>query len=270
MIDLHIHSSHSDGSDTPAQIAELAHRLNLSVIAITDHDSVDGIVEGKSETEKRGIKFIPGVELSTKHNNRNMHLLGYFIDWENPELNKILKFLREARLERAGRIIQLLKDNGVIISLEEVKKESDKGSVGRVHIAKTLLKKRMVRNLSEAFDTFLSAGKPAYVEKEVLQFEDAVSLIKKCDGLAFIAHPGIEQLYDRMDELVMLGLSGVEIYHPHHNEDDVKIFKNYAEANGLLCSGGSDYHGENSSSNKMLGQIRVPDEYADKLFASRP
>lgn len=270
MIDLHIHSIHSDGSDTPAKIVELAERLNLSTIAITDHDSVNGTTEGKRESEQRGIRFIPGVELSAKHENKNIHLLGYFIDWKNEELNRILKSLRDARVERAGKIIQLLKDMGATISFEDVKKISGQASVGRVHIAKALLKKGLVRSLSEAFNVYLSCGKPAYVEKDVLELKEAVNLIKKCGGLAFIAHPGIEQLHDRMDDLVRLGISGIEIYHPNHSEGDIAFFKEYAKAKNLLCSGGSDFHGENSSSNKILGKPPIPNDYADKLFAAKP
>lgn len=269
MIDLHIHSSHSDGSYAPHQIAQMASELNLTAISITDHDSVDGVVDGKLVSEKLKVKFIPGVEISTKYQNKGVHLLGYFIDWTNIELSKTLKHLRTARIKRANKTLDILKNKGLSISYEEVQKISDKGSVGRVHIAKALLARGYVRSISEAFDLYLAAGRPAYVEKEVLQLGEAINLIRDSGGFAFIAHPGIEKLYDCLDKFVGLGVYGVEVYHPNHTEDDIVFFKEYAKRKNLLCSGGSDFHGENSSTKKVLGQISVPDKYADKLFEAR-
>lgn len=265
MIDLHLHSTYSDGSHTPAELVGLARAANMAAISLTDHDNVGGLDEATAEARIKNIKFIPGIELSSKFRGRNIHLLGYFIDWHNKDLTSKLKELREARVVRIHELIDRLNNNNVNIKFEDIDGVSDRSSIGRVHVAKALYKKQLVRSVSEAFKKYLVPGTKTYVDKKVLPAEESIEVIKKAGGLAFIAHPGIEKLNNHIDQLVDLGIDGIEVYHPNHRMDDIIFFEDYVNKKQLLCSGGSDFHGTNSSLKKVVGGIFVPDACASKM-----
>lgn len=267
MIDLHLHSTFSDGSNTPAELVKLAKDAGLSTLSITDHDNVGGLAEGQDAALKLDIKFIPGIEMSSKFMDRNIHLLGYGIDYSNAELTGKIDELRRARVERTHQIIERLNKKNLVIRYEDVNEGgTDNYSIGRVHIGKALYKKNYVRSVGEAFKKYLVPGTDTYVEKKVLPARDAIDIIKKAGGLVFIAHPGIEKLNNHMDDLIKMGIDGVEVYHPNHRFDDILFFEDYTSKRQLLCSGGSDYHGSNSSLKKVVGGIFVPDKCAEHII----
>lgn len=269
MIDLHLHSTYSDGSNTPAELVELCHKAGLSALSITDHDNIGGLPEAKKAAKQAGIKFIPGIELSSRFVDQNIHLLGYFIDYGNQALKTELENLRIARIERAHEIIKRLNKKGIHISFEDMDGIGDLSSVGRVHIGKALYKNRYVNSVGDAFKRYLVPGTETYVEKKILPAQEAIDIVKNAGGLVFIAHPGIEKLNNRMDELVGMGIDGIEVYHPNHKMDDIIYFEDYINKNKLLCSGGSDYHGSNSALNKVIGGIFVPDICAERIIARK-
>jgi predicted metal-dependent phosphoesterase TrpH len=188
-VDLHLHTTASDGVMTPSEIVRYAKSKGLQAIAITDHDTIEGLEEGLLEGEKIGFEVVPGVEISAEHSPGSMHLLGYFLDIHHPLLKGKLDYLQKARAERNPKIIENLNRLGVRISYEEVVKASGGGQVGRPHFAQVLIEKGYVRSFQEAFDRFLKKGAPAYVDKVRFKPEQAISFIKESGGVAVLAHP---------------------------------------------------------------------------------
>ena len=272
MVDLHMHSSFSDGSDTPTQLVEKAKRLGLTAIALTDHDTIDGIPEFIMAGKQLGMITVPGVEISVDTklpNNGHMHMLGLFIDPQSKRLKETLDYLRTQRNIRAEKIIRKLNELGVSITLEELLEEAGEGSIGRPHVAKILVRKGVVSSIQEAFDIYLAKGKPAYMDKVKLGEEDAITMIHDAGGLAILAHAHLMN-YDTFDEarqrileLKSIGLDGFEIYYSTMPEEYTRGLIELANQEGFVVSGGSDYHGANKDNIEMgtgLGTLHVPDE----------
>ncbi len=272
MVDLHMHSNFSDGSDSPTQLVEKAKQLGLTAIALTDHDTIDGIPEFLEAGERLGIHTVPGVEISVDTklpNNGHMHMLGLFIDPKGKKLKEALDYLRTQRNLRAEKIIRKLNELGVNITLEELLEEAGEGSIGRPHVAKILVRKGVVGSIQEAFDIYLAKGKPAYMDKVKLGEEDAIQMIHDAGGFAILAHPHLmnyptfEEARERIMQLREIGLDGFEIYYSTMPEEYTRGLIELAKAEGFVVSGGSDYHGANKDNIEMgtgLGNLSVPDE----------
>ena len=277
-IDLHLHTTASDGVMTPSELVRYAKAKGLRAIAITDHDTIEGLEEGLSEGERIGFEVIPGLEISVKHSPGSMHLLGYFLDIHHPLLTERLQYLQQARAERNPKIAEKLKELGVKVTYEEVLKASGGGQVGRPHFAQVLMEKGYVRTFQEAFDRFLKKGAAAYVEKVRFAISEALHFIKDAGGVAVLAHPntlgvkGHAALEDLVLQLVKEGLQGIEVYYPEHSPLEVAQYKVLAERHGLLATGGTDYHGMEGNELDIgvgRGEMRLPYSIVESLRAAR-
>jgi predicted metal-dependent phosphoesterase TrpH len=266
-IDLHSHTTASDGGMAPEELVARAVDLGIEVLAITDHDTTDGIPPALVEAQRRGITVVPGVEISTLSGRDEIHLLGYFLDLENPELQALLAHTRAARLERAQGMLARLASFGLPVEWERlIEIAGEGGSVGRPHVAATLLEAGHVTSYAEAFDLWIGRGRPAYVERYKLTPEDAIQLVHESGGLAVLAHPFI---YDRngtckagldlkrgLPRLQEAGLDGIEVYYPHYPRRVSRHLLAMAIQYGLLITGGSDFHG--GFLGNGLGSVAVP------------
>ena len=244
--DLHIHTTASDGTDSPEAVVALASGKGFSIIAITDHDTMRGVPEAVAAGEKYGVRVIGGVEISAG-GQTEVHVLGYGVR-DVERLEQTLTLMRDKRAERMAGMVEKLRALGVDVTLDEVTALSG-GSVGRSHLARVLIDKGVVRDVREAFAKYLSPGKPAYVEREKLGVQQAVRLIADCGGLPVIAHPGQNrgESYwgrERFHALKAYGLRGIEVYHMAHGAAQAAAFERIARAENLLVTGGSDYHGK--------------------------
>jgi predicted metal-dependent phosphoesterase TrpH len=278
-VDLHCHSTASDGTLSPAHVVRLARDSQLSGLALTDHDTVGGLREAHDEAEKLGIDFIPGIEISAEYPHPgHLHILGYGVDPQSPVLVDLTRRLLEGRDNRNPRIIARLQELGVAITMEEAEAEAgkqrgDAKPLGRPHIAAILLRKGYVSSIKQAFDKYLAPGGLAYFDKERLTSREALEMIRQSGGLPVLAHPvqlrtqNDAQLERIVKDLVDLGLAGIEIYHSDHTPDLVDEYRTLANRFGLLMTGGSDFHGSNKVDIQLgiaRGQ-RVPRELFDQL-----
>jgi 3',5'-nucleoside bisphosphate phosphatase len=247
-LDLHLHTIHSDGSCTPTEVVNMAHQAGVTALAITDHDIMTGVVEAMEAGQQCGIEIIPGVEISSLSGTSELHILGYFLDRQDPDLLARLKTLRDGRHLRNPQIIERLQTLGIDITYDEVRALAGSDSVGRPHIARALMDKRVVASAKEAFDRFLADGKPAYVPRELPSPAEAIRWIKEARGLAVLAHPTwvkvTEQpLVNLVRQLKADGLDGVEVYYSTHAARQTREYLSLAQQLGLLVTGGSDFHG---------------------------
>ncbi len=248
-VDLHVHTTASDGTMSPTEVVRYAKEKGLRAMAITDHDTVEGIEEGVQEGERLNLEVIPGVELSVDFPKGTMHLLGYYIDPNCAELADKLVVVQQARAERNIKMIKKLQGLGIEIDFSEVKKFSEHGQIGRPHFAYIMVQNGYARNIQDAFDRFLCKGGPAYVEKLKFPPEEAIGFIIKAGGIAVLAHPFTlnqpkeKELEDLVVELKEKGLEGIEVYHPEHTEGQKRFYRYLAQRHGLFISGGSDFHG---------------------------
>lgn len=262
--DFHIHTIFSDGLLKPEEVVAKAKEQELSVIAIADHDAVDGVEPAIRTGKELGIEVIPSVELSSIYDNIDIHILGYFIDYKNPELLVFLKKVQVQRTLRAKRIIEKLKEQGVELSVERVLELAGTGSVGRPHIAQALFERGYINSFDEAFYRFIGYHSPAYVPKMEISPGEAIELINHFSGISVVAHPGTMRRDDVIYHLIEEGISGIEVWHPEHNEAQVEYYLELAIKNRLLITGGSDCHGGRKGK-LFLGEIRVPYEYYEEL-----
>jgi len=273
-VDLHCHSTASDGTLSPAEVVALAVSCGLSALALTDHDTIGGVAEAAEAAAKSGIDFMPGIEISCDvPRPATMHLLGYGVDLVSPVLLDLTTRLIGGRNDRNPRIIQKLNELGVAITMEEVEAEAGGNVVGRPHIAAILHRKGYVSSIKQAFDKYLAQGAPAYFDKERLTARQAIELVQQSGGLAVLAHPvqlrteNDAQLERIVKDLTDLGLAGIEVIHSDHDAALVEKYTSLADRYGLLKTGGSDFHGTNKK-NISLGTAngrRVPREFFDRL-----
>jgi len=276
LVDLHSHTTCSDGSATPAELVRLAASAAAAAIAITDHDTVEGLSEGRAAADKAGIEFIPGVEISAEFEPGTMHILGYLVDESDKNLNAALEGLRLARRERNPRIAARLQDLGMDISYDEVANLAGNEVVGRPHFASLMVRKGYVTSIKEAFDRFLAKGAPAYVEKERLSPSDSIALIHKAGGVAVLAHPyqmklNDDDTKDQIGHLKDLGLDGIEAIYSRLGPSERDRYANLAREMGLLVTGGSDFHGTFKPDISLvngLGDLEVPYELLLEMKAS--
>jgi 3',5'-nucleoside bisphosphate phosphatase len=269
-VDLHLHSKFSDGLNLPTELVRMAAAKGLVAISLTDHDSLDGVNEAIAAGRESGLEVVSGVELSCEFEGRDLHVLGYGVPPEDAGFEEMLKRFRETRHKRGLAIIEKLNALGVPIDAEDVIKKSGEGSLGRPHIAAVLRENGVVSTPTEAFDRFIAEGGPAYVPKYKMSPGDAVRHIHAARGLAFIAHPGI--FLENVGELYTLiaeGFDGIEVYHPKHGGTTVRQLGAIAEAEGLLVSGGSDFHGF-AGRDLPLGALDVPYELLERIKQRLP
>ena len=264
-VDLHTHSTASDGSRPPREVVRAAHALGLAAIALTDHDTVAGLADAEAEGQSLGVRVVPGVELSAVERDVETHLLGLHLG-DVHRLDARLDALRTMRLSRAERIVARLNELGVKVSIEDVLAQSGGGAVGRPHIARALVNDGWATDLRDAFDRYLGNGRAAYVPKDRLPIEDAIAMIHDAGGVAVLAHPGASGTRARIEALVNHGLDGVEVRHPSHSSEDVVRLQALVDHFRLVPSGGSDWHGL-SEGGRALGGMRIPFAWLERQDA---
>lgn len=274
MIDLHSHSNLSDGTDAPAELVRKAYAAGVRILALTDHDCTDGLAEAESAAaELRGMEVVPGVELSCLYGQQEIHILGYFLDPTEPTLQSRLVELREARLTRADRMLDKLDTIGIRLNRDRVREIAGQGSFGRPHIARALMEVGQVGSISEAFDRYLTSGKPAYVERMRLEVPEAITLIRRAGGAASIAHPLDYEdldLPELLQAAAAVGLAGLEAHYGRYRGDQIDRLVALAESYNLVPTGGSDYHGVNKQGEGVaLGDADVPIGSLTRLRARR-
>ena len=259
--DLHTHSTASDGSAAPAALIAQARSAGLAMIALTDHDTVDGLAEAREAGREQGVAVVVGVELSATEGDREVHLLGLHLE-QMETLEPALANLRGARRRRADTMVEVLRNLGVTLSIEAVLAEAGSGAVGRPHVARALIAGGWARDQHDAFDRYLGSGRPAFVAKQHLTVVDAIRLVHAAGGVAVLAHPGREGTLARLTELRTLGLDGVEVRHPGHSAEDQARLAALAEHLDLVPSGGSDWHGAVEGA-RVLGAVTIPTAWVD-------
>jgi predicted metal-dependent phosphoesterase TrpH len=268
-IDLHTHSTASDGIYSPTELLHRAKDIGLRVVALTDHDSTDGLLEAAQVASKLDIELIPGIEINTDVAGGEVHVLGYFPEYERPAFQAVLKVLRDARERRGQRMVELLNEQGIAVSWERVR-EIAQGSVGRPHVAKALLEAGYVKTIGEAFDTYIGKGCYAYVPRYRLTPVDAVHLIVSANGLPVIAHPvelpGLAELRSWLPELCEAGMAGLETYYGPYTTAEEQALRALAYEFQLIPTGGTDFHGPGIHPTPLGGRP-VPPEAVERLKA---
>ena len=261
-VDLHMHSTASDGSATPADLVVAAAAAGLATVALTDHDTIDGVAEARAAGVERGVEVIAGVELSAFEDDRETHLLGLHLT-NIDRIADALATFRRSRRTRAEQIVSVLNGLGVPVTLEAVLAEAAGGAIGRPHIARALIAGGWARDSRDAFDRYLGYKRPAFVPKLTLGLAEAIDLVHAGGGLAVLAHPGGAGNRQWLETLAALGLDGVEVRHPGHSAEDIARLGALTEFLGLVPSGGSDWHGATSGT-RVLNAMRVPEEWLQR------
>jgi len=268
-VDLHIHTTISDGRFSPAEIVGKAAELGLAIIALTDHDTVDGIVPALEAAKKfPQLKIIPAVEVSTDVPSGEVHVLGYFIDYTSQELAETLVRFRDSRERRAQGMVTKLAGQGIQIDWQRVREIAGDGSIARPHIAQAMLEKGYISSIKEAFDKYIARDGPAYVEREKMTPAEAVALIVRTQGLPVMAHPfTVPDPEALVIEMKAAGLVGLEAYYNGYTTDEISRLVSLADRHGLIATGGSDYHGLGGIGETMIGGVEVPMASVERLIA---
>lgn len=263
LFDLHTHTNCSDGLLTPKELVQKSSALGLSGIAITDHDSVDGIREAIIESRTiKNFKVIPGIELSCIEDDEEIHILGYFIDHESPALRDALIQIKNERWLRGEKILKKLELLGIKLPIGSIIAEAKtNGFIGRATIARNLIEHGYAHSITEAFNLFLDKDRPAYVERYDLRVKDAIELIHSIGGISVLAHPGLLLKRETVTFCIEKGIMGIECFHTKHSREDTEFFSKLCIRNGLLQTGGSDYHGDE----EILGTITIDLDQLPKL-----
>lgn len=271
-LDLHLHTTFSDGSRTPTDVLALASKANVSAVAITDHDTVNGLPEAIQAGRTLGIEVVPGIELSSRWGNTEVHILGYFLDWNNAELHRHLTRFQDARHVRNPRIIEKLNSLGVHLTYDDVKILAGDASIGRPHIARVLIEKGYVTSAKEAFDRYLADGALAHVPRELPEPAEAIAVIRAARGVAVLAHPSwldrSEGIYKISEQLKAAELGGIEVYYSTHRPEQTETYLDVARRLDLLVTGGSDFHGVTKPDIEVgigRGQLKVPEAVLEPL-----
>ncbi len=264
-----MHSNASDGRCSPSQLVQKAASIGLRYISLADHDTVDGIPEAlAAATDFPQLMVIPCVEISTDTSSGEVHVLGYFLDYRDRELGEHLRKFRESRQNRAQRMVAKLADMGIKVDWGRVKEIAGQGAIGRPHIAQAMLEKGHISTIKEAFIHYIGQGGPAYVERDKMTPAEAVDLILRARGLPVLAHPfTIIEPETMIANLIPAGLAGIEAYYGNSTPEEVHRFVNLAKRHNLIVTGGSDYHGLDDASEKMMGSVAVPLQCVEDLIA---
>jgi 3',5'-nucleoside bisphosphate phosphatase len=265
--DLHVHSTASDGTLSPSELVKLAVRNGVDVLAIADHDSVEGLPEAFAAAKGTSLTIVPAVELSSVSHGIDVHILAFFVDPDDPTLATQLAQLRSARRLRAEAMVQALAEAGYEVTIDQVMTLSDGGAVGRSHVARALVGSGAAESVADAFERLIGRGMPFYVPKSSRSAQDVVSVIRSLGALPVLAHPGVTGIDSDIPELVAAGLLGIEAYHADHSADQRQRYAELAAQLGLLVTGGSDFHGPHSP-NPDLGSVVVPESAVTALLAA--
>lgn len=262
--DLHLHTVFSDGTYTPEELISASVKCGLSAIAVVDHDTVEGIGPSIEASKSKALEVLPGIELSAEFEGSEVHILGYLIDYQNGALIKRLGVLKKNRVERVYKIIEKLKDTGVTLSPDTVFEIAGNGTVGRLHVARALLKEGRVSSIFEAFQKYIGDKSPAYVLGFKFSPNEAIKLIRESGGIPVLAHPSVLRNDDLIPAFVKSGLRGLEVYYPEHSQSMVNFYLGLAKKYNLLVTGGSDCHG-NAKPQVNLGSIKISYELVERL-----
>ncbi|BCV21173.1 PHP domain-containing protein [Moorella sp. Hama-1] len=255
--DLHTHTTASDGHLSPAELVHLAGEKGLAALGITDHDTVSGLAEALAAGQETGLPVIAGIELSTESEGREVHLLGYGLDWHQKDLLAFLATMRRARYQRSRKIIARLQDLGYDLQMADVEQEVRGEAMGRPHIAAAMVHKGYLPSVDAAFKTLLERGRPAYVPRTRVPPARAVAIILKARGLPVLAHPGLSRVDDLIPGLVAAGLQGLEVYYPYHDAAAIAHYRRIAVTYNLVITGGSDFHGRPGDTHADLGACAI-------------
>lgn len=267
-VDLHSHTTASDGSLSPRELVREAVKHGVRVLAITDHDSTEGLADALDEAASHPpVTIVPGVEINTDLEDSEIHILGYFIHYEADWFQKFLHEQREERIRRVHRIADRLADLGMPIDPEKVFSLVKEGSVGRPHVAQVMVERGYVKSVREAFDKYLRAGAPAHVPRKKLSPAEAVALVRKARGVPVFAHPGLAGKDELIPELVRAGLMGIECYYDEHSAAQTSAYLQLCKDLNLVATGGSDFHGLHLDRPNKLGTPHVPLAAYDALKA---
>jgi predicted metal-dependent phosphoesterase TrpH len=267
--DLHIHTTESDGTWNPRQIGSEAQKRGLDIIAVTDHDTVSGVIPAQ-EAAPPGVELIPGIEISTSIGHRDeVHILGYWIDPQSPALLEYIKRMHTIRVDRAQQIVSRLNQNGINITFADVLKFTPREIVSRSHIAAAMLHEGYVQTKAQAFDQWIGTGKPAYVPRPKMLPEEAVELILAAGGVPVLAHPGLINDQSIIPKIARHKLVGMEVIHSSHSESQTKYYAELANELKLLPSGGSDCHGPGGKDSLFLGKFTIPGSWVESLRQMR-
>ncbi len=266
--DLHLHTSFSDGTDSPEELVKKAERAGLSAVAVTDHDSVEAVPAAIDAGIIHGVEVIPGIELTAEYEGLEIHMLGYFIDYRDKSLLDKLSFLEKARIERIHGMVKKLKVMGVNIDAEKIFALSGGGSVGRLHVARVMVSEGIISSIWEAFAKYIGNNGPAYVLGFKFHPSDAVKLIRSAGGIPVLAHPYVLRRDDLIPKLIKFGIQGLEVYYPEHTGTMRSKYLRICRENNLLATGGSDYHGKAKPEVK-LGALKIPYDLVDDLRHAR-
>ena len=271
-IDLHLHTLASDGRLTAEELVRLAYERGVRRMAVTDHDTTDAVPAAVAEGRKLGVEVIPGIELGTDSESGDLHMLGLFLDYEDPTFQTTILRFREGRIARARRIVEILNGLGCAITYERVREIAGEASIGRPHVAQALLEAGYVQTMPEAFDTYLGDDKPANVPRDKFNPVQAIELIHSVGGLAIVAHPGEGKgVTHQIPELALAGLDGVECYYQGYDRERVESLVALAREHNLVPTGGSDYHGFPLAGHAEIvnepGSVEIPPSVLDELRA---
>lgn len=247
-IDLHVHSNASDGSLTPNEVAEEAILAGLKAISLTDHDTVDGLAEIMEYTKDKELEVVPGIELSCYYKNREIHILGFYVDYENEDLKKELEVLKKAREERNVKMVELMQADGLNVTMEKLLHGNPDSVITRAHFARVLVEEGICKDKDTAFRKYIGIGCKYYLPKPQVTCETAMDILRRYSKFSFLAHPllyhlGYNQIEELLDYLKALGLKGIEAYHSSNNSYESDKLRSIANKKNLLISGGSDFHG---------------------------
>jgi predicted metal-dependent phosphoesterase TrpH len=262
--DLHLHTLFSDGTYTPQELIEEAGKQDLSAISIVDHDTVEGIEPTMEIAKSKNIEVISGIELSAEYDGLEIHILGYLVDYKRKDLIERLGSLRENRIERIYKIVDKLKDIGVALKAEAVFDMAKQGTVGRLHIARAMLKEGLVSSTWEAFHKYIGEKSPAYICGFKFSPQEAIKLIKDVGGIPVLAHPYTLSRDDLIPQFIEQGMMGLEAYYPEHTQGMTNLYLSLAKKFNLLVTGGSDCHG-NAKPEAKIGSMKIPYELVEKL-----
>ncbi len=265
-VDLHLHSTASDGVLTPEELVKKAADLGINAIALTDHDSVEGVGLAIEEGKKKHIEIIPAVELSSGLNGQDIHFLGYFINHQDKEFVKLLSELRRLRTERASKMVDLLHQQDIHIAFGEVLDLAGNASVGRAHVAKVMVRRGYIDTIEEAFEKYIGRSGSCYVEKYFYSPKDVIETIRKIGGVAVLAHPALSNVDKFIPQFMDYGIQGIEVIHGEHTSGESKYYLQLADTYNLIPTGGSDFHGlKNSKRGRNMGTVEVPNEFLERL-----
>ena len=263
-VDLHVHTNYSDGSFSPEEVMRHAKKLGFSAIGIADHDEVGGVDAAARAVRSSALEVIPAVELTVAFDDKEIHILGYLIDHNDRRLRERLQEFRRHRHNRMERMVDNLRGLGLRISMQSVRKLAGHGSLGRLHLARTMFEENLVGTVQQAFDQYIGVGKKAYSQRPHIELDEAFEMINSAGGAPVLAHPKLARIDDKIPELARRGLRGIEAYYTWHTPEETRKYVAIAEANNLLVTGGSDCHGV-IKDKMLLGSVKLPYERLDAL-----